>query len=47
MEDVFYILYLKVNLISAKKFCKNGLTGVFDNENIYIKQKEKTVIKAK
>jgi len=47
MEDVFYIPDLEINLISVKKLYKSGLTKVFDNENIYIKQKEKIIIKAK
>jgi hypothetical protein len=35
-----------VNLVSAKKLCKGGLKGSFDEENIWITQGKKKVLHA-
>ena len=47
LENVLYVPKLGVNLISAKKLCKGGLTGTFDDENIWITRGNKEVLEAK
>ena len=38
---------LGVNLILGKRLCKSGLTGAFDAQNMYFKDKDgKTVLRA-
>ena len=34
LENVLFVPKLGVNLISAKKLCKGGLRGAFDDKNI-------------
>ena len=34
LENVLYIPKFNINLISAKKLCKSGFKGTFNNENI-------------
>jgi hypothetical protein len=46
VEGALYVPKLGVNLISAKRLCKNGLKGSFDSESIHIKDGRKTVIYA-
>jgi len=46
LENVLFVPKLGVNLISAKKLCKGGLRGAFDDENIWITEGNKTVLQA-
>jgi hypothetical protein len=47
LENVLYVPTLGVNLISAKKLCKGGLAGSFDEESIWITKGSKRVMQAK
>ncbi|KAI0991350.1 hypothetical protein K3495_g16837, partial [Podosphaera aphanis] len=45
-KKVFYVPNLGVNLLSAKRLCKTGMKGFFDEKNVWIKDGEKIVIHA-
>jgi hypothetical protein len=47
LENVLYVPTLGINLISAKKLCKGGLAGSFDEESIWITKGDKSVMQAK
>lgn len=47
LDNVLFVPSLGINLLSAKKLCKNGLKGSFDEDNIRISDRNKTVITAK
>lgn len=46
LENVLYVPNLGVNLLSAKKLCKGGYKGAFDDESIWITEGNKRVLKA-
>ena len=46
VKNTFYVPKLGVNLLSAKRLCKNGMKGSFDHHNIWIKSGDKTMIHA-
>jgi len=41
---IFYVLKLKVNLLSEKKMCKKKLFKYFDYKNFYMQNKSKKLI---
>ncbi|CCU83133.1 hypothetical protein BGHDH14_bgh04759 [Blumeria hordei DH14] len=45
-ENVFYVPNLGVNLLSAKRLCRTGMEGHFDEKNVWIKDENKTMIHA-
>ena len=46
IRDTLFVPKLGVNLVSAKRLCKNGLTGSFDDTRMDFKDGKKTVIQA-
>jgi hypothetical protein len=46
LDNVLYVPKLGVNLVSAKKLCKGGYRGAFDEETIWITRENKTVMTA-
>lgn len=46
LENVLYVPKLGVNLVSAKKLCKGGYRGAFNEETIWITKGNKTVMTA-
>lgn len=47
LDNVLYVPKLGVNLVSAKKLCKGGYKGAFDDESIWITKGNQKVLKAK
>ncbi|RKF76312.1 hypothetical protein GcM1_228056 [Golovinomyces cichoracearum] len=45
-KNVFYEPYLDVNLLSAKRLCRTGMKGQFDEKNVWIKDGNKIMIHA-
>ncbi|KAI1006202.1 hypothetical protein K3495_g2019 [Podosphaera aphanis] len=46
VKKAYYVPNLGVNLLSAKQLCKTGMKGVFDENNIWIKDGNKKMIHA-
>lgn len=46
LDNVLFVPKLGVNLISAKKLCKGGYQGAFDEENIWITKGNRKVLTA-
>lgn len=45
-KNVFYVPNLGVNLLSAKRLCRTGMKGQFDEKNVWIKDGNKIMIHA-
>ncbi|KAI0993059.1 hypothetical protein K3495_g15125, partial [Podosphaera aphanis] len=45
-ENVFYVPNLGVNLLSAKRLCRTGMKGHFDEKNVWIMDENKIMIHA-
>ena len=46
LENVLYVPKLGINVVSAKKLCKGGYRGAFDEENIQITKGNRNVMTA-
>ena len=46
IKDTLFVPKLGVNIVSAKRLCKNGLIGSFDDKGMDLKDGKKTMIRA-
>ena len=46
LRKVLYVPKLGVNLIAAKRLCKEGLQGTFDDKNMYFRDKSTVAVQA-
>ena len=44
LKNTLLVLNLRINLILARRLCKDGIKGHFDAKNIYFKKDNKTLI---
>ncbi|KAF7565152.1 hypothetical protein PtrM4_045860 [Pyrenophora tritici-repentis] len=46
LRKVLYVPKLGVNLIAARRLCREGLQGIFDDKNMYFKDKSRIAVQA-
>jgi hypothetical protein len=46
LSECLFVPDLGINLLSARRLCRNGITGFFDDKHMYFRRQKKTIVKA-